>query len=155
MHLAKVILTQPPSGHDFCSVLMYFCSTKRSAQHLTGLILGVFIVFKGNCISQRWNTFCLSHQYPTWNILYFSEYYHNLWLSWNFQLFPYETRRQTGKAILLRAMLAHQIFFIRIVHLNETLGSFDKPAFREQSFYDFWPWFLASEYCWVFFPLSI
>lgn len=49
--------------------------------------------------------------------------------------FPHETRGETGKPSLLRAMSTHQIFFIRIVHSNKILGIFDKPASREQSCY--------------------
>ena len=53
------------------------------------------------------------------------------------QVFPYKTRGQTGKAMLLRAMPAHRIlFFIRIVHFNKILGIFDKPASREQRCYE-------------------
>lgn len=88
-----------------------------------------------NCFSQRWNMFCLFCQYSTWKILDFSEYYHILWSPWSFKFFPHETRRETGKPLLLRAMSAHQIFFITIVHFNKILGIFDKPASREQSCY--------------------
>ena len=58
-------------------------------------------------------------------------------VTWKLQVFPYKTRGQTGKAMLLRAMPAHRIlFFIRIVHFNKILGIFDKPASREQRCYE-------------------
>lgn len=60
--------------------------------------------------------------------------YFHLWSPGCFWLFPDEPSWKEGSGIEFAAMPVHQmLFFIRTVHFNKILGTFDKTVFKEQS----------------------